>query len=47
MKVVEEAENGSVTGPHLMGLADKIASKEMTADAAIADARGYMLKSVA
>lgn len=37
--VEEEAENGSVTGPILMGLADEIVSGTKTTEAAVAEAR--------
>ena len=37
--VEEEAENGSVTGPKLMGLADDIAAGKITTPAAIAQAK--------
>jgi hypothetical protein len=39
VRVTEEAENGSVTGPRLMDLADDIADGKITTDKAIADAR--------
>ena len=39
VRVSEEAENGSVTGPVLMGLADEIVSGTKTTDIAIAEAR--------
>lgn len=37
--VVEEPQNGSVTGPRLMGLADEIVEGKITAEAAKAEAR--------
>jgi hypothetical protein len=37
--VVEEAQNGSVTGPKLMGLADEIEAGKISLEAAIIDAR--------
>jgi len=45
--VTEEAQNGSVTGPHLMELADRIAAKQIAIEAAVADARMFVLKTVA
>lgn len=39
VSVTEEAENGSVTGPTLMGLADEIVSGTRTTESAIAEAR--------
>lgn len=39
VKVVEEAENGSVTGPKLMGLADEIAEGKTTTAKAVAEAK--------
>lgn len=39
VSVAEEAENGSVTGPALMGLADELVSGTKTPAAAIAEAR--------
>ncbi len=42
VSVVEEAENGSVTGPTLMGLADEIVSGTKTTDSAIAEARAVI-----
>jgi hypothetical protein len=47
VRVVEEAEAGSETGPHLMQLADRIASSELTNEAAIADARAFIRKTAA
>ena len=44
--VTEEAENGSVTGPALMGLADRIEKGEVTEAAAIAEARGVIDRAV-
>jgi len=40
--VAEEAENGSVTGPDLMGLADAVAAGSKTTEAAIAEARAVI-----
>lgn len=40
--VAGEAENGSVTGPKLMGLADKIVDGETTTAKAVADARALI-----
>ncbi len=37
--VAEEPENGSVTGPRLMGLAEDIQAGKITSDAAVAEAR--------
>ncbi len=39
VSVAEEAENGSVTGPTLMGLADEVAAGTRTTESAIAEAR--------
>ena len=39
VSVTEEAENGSVTGPTLMGLADEVVSGTRTTESAIAEAR--------
>lgn len=39
IEVEEEAQNGSVTGPRLMGLADELAEGAITAEAAAAGAR--------
>jgi hypothetical protein len=47
VRVVEEAEAGSETGPHLMQLADRIASSELTNEAAIADAWAFIRKTAA
>jgi hypothetical protein len=47
VRVAEEAEGGSETGPHLMQLADRIASSELTNEAAIADARAFIRKTAA
>lgn len=47
MHVEEEAENGSVTGPRLMDLADKIKSGETTTEAAIAEARTVIATATA
>jgi hypothetical protein len=47
VRVAEEAEAGSETGPHLMQLADRIASSELTNEAAIADARSFIRKTAA
>jgi len=40
--VTEEADNGSVTGPALMGLADRIEKGELSEAAAIAEAQGVI-----
>ncbi len=39
VRVAEEAENGSVTGPVLMGLADEVVSGVRTTESAIAEAK--------
>ncbi|MFT3811600.1 MAG: hypothetical protein QM698_16935 [Micropepsaceae bacterium] len=39
VSVTEEAENGSVTGPTLMGLADEIVTGAKTTESAVAEAR--------
>jgi hypothetical protein len=45
--VREEAENGSVTGPKLMGLADDIQAGKIATPAAIAEARAAITKETA
>jgi hypothetical protein len=42
VKVAEEAENGSVTGPSLMGLADQIAEGKTTTAQAVAQAKAVI-----
>lgn len=42
VKVAEEAENGSVTGPKLMGLADDIQAGKTTTARAVAEARALI-----
>jgi hypothetical protein len=39
VRLQEEADNGSITGPRLMGLADRIQAREIATGAAIAEAR--------
>jgi len=45
--VTEEPENGSVSGPTLMGLADAVAKGEKTQDAAIGEARAEIARVTA
>lgn len=45
VSVIEEAENGSVTGPKLMGLADDIAAGKIATEAAIAQARATIAET--
>ncbi|HEY0301679.1 MAG TPA: DUF6607 family protein [Rhizomicrobium sp.] len=45
VKVVEVADVGSETGPHLMQLADRIATNELSNAAAIADAQAFIRKT--
>lgn len=45
--VVEEAQNGSVTGPKLMGLADEIEEGKITTADAIAQAKGVITGATA
>jgi hypothetical protein len=47
VRVAEEAEAGSETGLRLMQLTDRIASSELTNEAAIADARAFIRKTAA
>ena len=47
VRVEEEAENGSVTGPALMGLADDIEAGKITTDAAIAKAKVVIAEATA
>ncbi|MET0274489.1 MAG: DUF6607 family protein [Phenylobacterium sp.] len=42
VRVTEEAQNGSVTGPKLMGLADEIAEGKVDTPAAVAQARSLI-----
>lgn len=44
--VQEEAQNGSVTGPKLMGLAEEIVDAGKTTEAAIAEARAEFAAKV-
>ncbi len=44
LAVREEAQNGSMTGPPLMGLADEVAEGKTTTDAAIVKARAVIAK---
>jgi len=45
--VQEEPENGSVTGPRLMGLADELAAGKITRDEAVAEARKVIAEKTA
>jgi hypothetical protein len=47
IKVVEEAQNGSVTGPKLMGLADDIEAGKIALDVAIAKAKQIIAEATA
>ena len=42
VKVTEEAQAGSVTGPRLMGLADEIATGKISEAKAVAEARALI-----
>ena len=47
IRVVEEAQNGSVTGPTLMGLADRINSGEAQTGPALAEAQAAIVQATA
>jgi hypothetical protein len=47
VRVAEEPENGSATGPALMGLADDIESGKIPAGEAIAKARAIIAEATA
>lgn len=44
LAVREEAQNGSMTGPRLMGLVDEIAEGKTTTDAAIVEPRAVIAR---